>query len=287
VTSIDLQLEAGRVANAAGFRAIIVALDLDANGDRALPVARALAQLGDVPVELLTVSSPNVAEDLDIYELRRRAAANGWPEDCCTVVHDNHVARAIADHVEGQDGALLVMASTAKRPLSGHLLGSVSEHVLRTIKQPVLLVGPEVPENFTVTHPTLVACLDRTDVADAAVPAIVDWMATFGGAEPWVTEVLGSGAASSLPGANVSSHVRRYTKLLAEDGVAASWGVLYSGTPERRLEEFATHLTDPVFVATSVRLTDGRLHLRSTTRQLVQRSSRPVLVVPANHEGTS
>ena len=70
-------------------------------------------------------------------------------------------------------------------------------------------------------------------------------------------------------------------RLLADQGVPASWGVLCGDEADVRLEEFGDHVSDPIFVATSVRWTDGRLHWRSTTHQLVQRSTRPVLLVPA------
>ena len=44
---------------------LVVALDLASDGHRALPVVRALAELGVVDVELLTVSTPNLADDVD------------------------------------------------------------------------------------------------------------------------------------------------------------------------------------------------------------------------------
>ena len=137
-------------------------------GDRALPVARGLAELGEIPVELLTVSSPQLAEDVDVFELRRRAADNGWPDSCYTIAHDNHPARAIVDLVQRRDGALLVMATSAKPPLAGHLSGNVIEELLAAIDRPVLLVGPNVPSSYYVRRPTLVACVDHTDVAAAS-----------------------------------------------------------------------------------------------------------------------
>ena len=115
-----------------GFQSIVVALDLEEGGDRALPVARSLATRSDVRVELLTVASPNVPDDVDAYELRRRAETYGWPDAVCTVVHDDRPARGIAEHIAGRPGAVLVMATTAKSSLRKRLLGSVTEDVLRT-----------------------------------------------------------------------------------------------------------------------------------------------------------
>ena len=147
-----------------GFQSIVVALDLEDGGDRALPVARSLPTRSDVRVELLTVASPNVPDDVDAYELRRRAETYGWPDAVCTVVHDDRPVRGIAEHVAGRPGAVLVMATTAKSSLRKRLLGSVTEDVLRTVDRPVLLVGP------AVTHAEVAdvrAGASVTDDADA------------------------------------------------------------------------------------------------------------------------
>src|SRR4051794_15536300 len=62
------------------FKTLVVALDLEADGDRALPVVRALSRAGTVAVDLVTVSSPGLPAAADAYELEHRAVANGW--DC-------------------------------------------------------------------------------------------------------------------------------------------------------------------------------------------------------------
>ena len=264
-----------------GFTSLVVALDFEANGDRALPIARGLAELGGIPVELLTVSSPHLAADLDVFELQRRAADNGWPDNCYTIAHDNHPAQAIVAEVQRRDGALLVMATSAQPPLAGHLLGNVIEEVLEAIDQPVLLVGPNVPSSYVLRRPTLVCCVDDTDVAVASVPAIARWVGTFDGGETWVTEVIPTGSGAIRRASTASEHVRSLARLLTDQGLPAAWGVLCGDDADVRLEEFGDHVSDPVFVATSVRWTDGRLHWRSTAHQLVQRSTRPILLVPA------
>jgi hypothetical protein len=77
-------------------------------------------------------------------------------------------------------------------------------------------------------------------------------------------------------------HATDFARLLASSGVTASWNVVpCDGDPCSALLDCAATVSDPIFVATSMRWTDGRLHWHSTTRRLVQRSTRPVLVVPA------
>ena len=270
------------------FTTIAVALDLEANGDRALPVVRTLSELGDVEVELLTVDSPNVPLAVDDFELSRRATANGWPAHSYQALRSNDVAAAIVDHLRGRDEVLLVMATTAKRPVVGHLLGSVTERVLATIDQPVLLVGPGVPTELSWTAPTPVLCIDATDIAEEAVPTVASWIHTFRSARPCVAEVVAR--AELQPGAQRdpdSSHVRQYVSELRAAGLDPSLIVMYDEDPEAGLFGVAGRIAEPLLVTTSNRWTDGRLHWRSITRQLVHRSTAPILVVPARRHGTA
>jgi hypothetical protein len=77
-------------------------------------------------------------------------------------------------------------------------------------------------------------------------------------------------------------HAARFARLLAGAGVAAAAPEVLraDGDPSAALLDFGERISDPIYVATSMRWTDGRLHWHSTTRRLVQRSTRPVLVVP-------
>ena len=264
------------------FTSLVVALDLEANGDRALPVVRALARLADVAVELVTVSSPLVAEDIDSFELSRRATASGWPAHAYTVLHGDDVARALVDHVRGRHGSLLVMATSAKRPLVGRLGGSVSTRVLALTDRPVLLVGPMVSPRLRIARPTLVVGVGPMEHAGVAVSTIASWTQTFPGDDPWVVEVVPTAAGPADPAdVGAAAHLRPYVELLAGAGVRASSRVLQGGEPGFWLEDFAEHIADPILVATSARWTDGQLHWHSETRELVRHSTHPVLVVPA------
>ena len=146
--------------------------------------------------------------------------------------------------MERRNDALLVMATRAS--LAGPLLGNVIEEVLEAIDQPVLLVGPHVRRlGGRAPKPTLVVCIDHTDAAVTAVPAIARWVATFGATETWVTEVIPTGTAGSSSGDSSSEHVRHLARLLADLGVESSWGVLCGDEPDVRLEEFGTRLAIP------------------------------------------
>jgi nitroimidazol reductase NimA-like FMN-containing flavoprotein (pyridoxamine 5'-phosphate oxidase superfamily)/nucleotide-binding universal stress UspA family protein len=263
------------------FGSIVVALDLEAGGDRALPVVRGLARAGNLPVSLLTVSSPNLSEARDVYELRRRAEANGWPVEGCTVAHDNDAARAIVEAVERRDRPLLVMATSAKGPLKAQFLGGVTEDVLGLIDRPLLLVGPRVPSDFELAHPTPIVYAERGDVAEAAVAAIASWKRTFGGPDPVLAE-LGDAAAEAA-GARAPSPADSFSTLLAAEGIDAGRAVVDQDAVDSWLDGVASEVPDSVVVSTSARWADKHSRGRSTTRRIVQRSMRPVLVVPARY----
>src|SRR5215216_3660965 len=107
------------------FKTLIVALDLEADGDRALPVVQALARTGAVTVELVTVSSPGMPPAPDAYELIQRAQTFGWAHDVGTVVHDIDPALGLVQHVARRPEGLLVMATSARRPWASSLFDSV------------------------------------------------------------------------------------------------------------------------------------------------------------------
>ena len=227
------------------------------------------------------MSSPVVAEDIDGFELSRRATASGWPAHAYSVLHGDDVARVLVDHVRGRHGSLLVMATSAKRPLVGRLGGSVSARVLALTDQPVLLVGPMVSPRLGITRPTLVVGVGPMEHAGVAVSTIASWTQTFSGDDPWVVEVVETAGSVDPAAVGEAPHLRPYVELLAGAGVRASSRVLQGGEPGFVLEDFAEHVADPVLVATSARWTDGQLHWHSETRELVRQSTHPVLVVPA------
>ena len=78
-----------------------------------------------------------------------------------TVVEDDDVAAAIVDHVRNRQGTLLLM-STGATGLVSEVRHSVTGNVLARLTQPVLLLGPHVPDAVPLAAPTLLAGIDRT-----------------------------------------------------------------------------------------------------------------------------
>ena len=262
------------------FNSLIVATDLASAPDRALDVATKLAGLGQLSVEVLTVVPPGA--NPPHVERRRHASAESTGARL-TVAVDENVATAIVEHVRGREGALLVMDTAGAGLVSG-VRRSITGDLLGRLPQPVLLLGPSVPSEVPLATSTLVAGIDRTHADGPALSVITSWQRTFGGQPPRVVDVV---AASGWPAGTVDQATERrvldgIVEALASEGVDAAADVLHGADPVTSLLAFAEGLGDPVFLMTSDRWAGGPSHWYSTTRRLVQQSTRPVVVVPSD-----
>ena len=181
------------------FNNIIVVTNLEPNGDRALPVAAALGSLARIDVELVKVAPRSLSTAVDSCELSKRAVEHGWPANAARVIQADEYATAIAGEVNARPDALLIMATSAKHPLIGHVLGSVSEAVLQLVDRPVLLVGPHVPAELHWTRPTLVACVHPNVTTEELVAAVASWTHTFPASPPRIVEVVPEAGFGACP----------------------------------------------------------------------------------------
>jgi len=267
------------------FTSIIVASDLASNARRALAVARSLAGLGHLPIQLMTASAPPWMLEENTYELEGLADHMDVPEKFRVVEHDDDAGRAIARRVNDSDGSLLVLATSATAPGRRYFLGTLIESVLARVDRPVLLVGSNVPPTCRLETPTLVAYVDSTGAADATLPVIADWVQTFGGGRPCCAEVIAT-AADHWSDMRATSRLRQYADRLTEYGVDASWKVLHGGDPVAWLEDFAESVDDPVLVTSSASWTAWDNNWHSAIRCLVHAATRPVFIVPARQVAT-
>lgn len=180
----------------------------------------------------------------------------------------------------------MVMATSGTGLVPGSS-ASISGHVLSELRQPVLLLGPAVPDPLPLASPTLVVCTDRSHESGAALPVVESRQRTFGGDRPWVGEVR---PTTAWPVDATDDEVERRlvdatAAVLAEHGVDAGTCVLHGGDTSQYLLDFVETVDDAVLVATSDRWAGGPTHCYATTRQLVQRSPGPVLVIPADLPG--
>jgi nucleotide-binding universal stress UspA family protein len=263
---------------------IVVAIDVTTTEDRALSVALSLAHCGELPLELVTVVPRGAAKGCGRWELEERVRSLALGLHTTFVLEDDDAGAALAEHVGGRDGALLVLATTAKAAIDADHAGGVSEHVLSETRQPVLLVGPHVDTTRPLSSPALVVAVDGSGLASVAVPVVVSWWHTFGHIEPTFVEVIPyvPTIAAQAGRAVEAAHVRAYVARVAEDGVEAVGEVLYGDDAATALADHAAHAPGRIHVVAAERWAGAETHWRSTSRKLALRSTSPVLVVPAD-----
>jgi nucleotide-binding universal stress UspA family protein len=265
------------------FSSLVVPLDLSSAADHALPVARWLAQRGHLPIELVTVLPSETSGRREWWEFDERVRSLAQGPCSSYILEADDPGVAIAEHVSGRDGVLLVLATSAKAAVDEDYAGGVSEYVLAHVGQPVLLVGPRVDTAGPLSPPALVVGVDGSELATAALPIVVSWTRTFRGRNPTFVEVIpyvpaiAAQAGRGLEAKNVHDYVQR----LADAGVDSRGEVVYGDDAAAALVGLVEPIPGAVLVVTAERWAGAGTHWRSTSRKAAYRSTCPVLVVPA------
>lgn len=125
--------EPGPRENEAVFNPIVVAPCLASSAHRA---ARSLAELGDVPIQLLPVSAAWMTERIDSDERARTADDHGVTPRLCVIERGR--VPAIAGPMNSRHGSRPVMATTATSPVVDRGLGTVTPLVPAGADAPVV-----------------------------------------------------------------------------------------------------------------------------------------------------
>ena len=138
------------------FKTIVLGLDGSEFSDRAVPVAKELAQKDDARIEVVHVRELTagraggypVHPDEDELEanVRRQVDelnSSGIPSRLHLVTTVTHgPAHAIEDVAEEVHADLIVVGTRGHAPVAGLLLGSVTQRLLHIAPRPVLAVPP-------------------------------------------------------------------------------------------------------------------------------------------------
>ncbi len=127
---------------------LIAAVDPDAGTDRAVLAARTLARRTRLPVEVIHVVPPR---STSTWAYERQIDADSG--EVTTIVPGADVAAAIVELVQHRDGALLVL-STEAPSLVSRFRRSVTGDILSALRQPVLVLGPHVPRQVSLSAVT-------------------------------------------------------------------------------------------------------------------------------------
>ena len=209
----------------------------------------------------------------------RPSIVSRLPVETLTVAEDRDVAATIVEHVRSREGALLVM-TTGGTFLLTKARRSITNDVLERLRQPVLLLGAHCAQPVRLDASTLAVGVDPSRDERPAVEIVRSWRKTFGSSRVLLVDVV---AESSWPAAAADDAARERAEATAHTipGIDAETTVLQSNDPAAALVAFGERHDDAILVLTSDRW-PGRSHWYSTTRRVVQLSSRPVLVVPSD-----
>lgn len=259
------------------FDRILVPVGPAPVAERALVVALELVRRTGVPLRLLRVVTPGDETELPAGV---RALAD-LPADVGIRVRGyGSIARAVIAAVE--PGTLICMSSHGGYGPARTLIGGVTEEVLRSVEEPVLVVGPRVRQDVPLGEGRIVACLDESPYSERTLEPAQRWSRAFG-FPLWLVQL----APSPGPGVDEAmsdnlSPERRLDALSRRLGGTQGWCVLRDRHPRRALAAMAGDVPIAAFVmATHGRTGWTRVLAGSVTAATVHRATVPVLVVPA------
>jgi len=301
------------------YRSVIIPLDGSRLSEAILPYARAIAQAFHCPVDLLQVIEPETIETLgdpgrgsflDVVEadLRRstkdylntvRASFDtGSSVDCHIEV--GNPAEVIMKRAEQASEALIAMSTHGRSGLQRWYVGSVADKVLRTSKNPMLIVkgGEQVEsseETATACIERLLLCLDQSPLAELAVPhavalaealgARLDLMCVYTAltrAEPGEGFLPNYETMTATLRHEARGYLEKQASTLEHMGLGQVNCIVQEGDAAAEIIDVAHKMEENLVVMSSHgRSGIGRWVLGGTTDRVVRYSKDPVLVIRA------
>lgn len=255
---------------------ILVPLDFSAEADRALPIARALADAAGHRLEVIVVSGCPPQADRDAGEVAWHARNVQVEVDAIHVDTGDDVPGGIMAEADVRDATLCV-ATHVRGPASDLVMHSVANELVRR-DGPIVLVGPEVRRAHRRVG-SILACVDGTASSTGVVPAVAAW-ATAMDVKARVVQVV---VAAEDPSAGRPA-ASAWAELQAT-GVDAHWDLMEDDHPAERILLAAAEMDAPLVViggrGPHHRGGLGHAPLGEVARDVVRHSPHPVLVVPA------
>lgn len=261
------------------FNRIIVPVDGSSASWRAAEVGDRLAVACDADLEVIHVE--HLLDDRQREQLADRIATTQWVGDppALTFVPERFdIPEAIADHLTGVNGGMLVMASTG-RGRSEAVLGSVAAEVLTLTYGPMIVVGPEVDVDATFAGTHLMVTVDGSRFSETALGLAGAWGIAME-LRPWVIGVL-EPSESVSPDVMESNHVALLAhRLQARTGRQTEFEVLHGRRPARAITDFA-RTVGARFIVLSTHGRSGlaRLAVGSVAAGVVRHAPCPVVLM--------
>lgn len=257
---------------------IVVPLDGSEFAERALPVARALAERLGSGLLLVTTRSDHDPEPPEDYLARVVESTPGLPTRTL-VIHEGPTAAAIALVAREHPGRVVCMTTHGRGGLRWAVLGSVAEEVVRQSSDPVVLVGRRCWTSWPTAPAGLVVCTDGSATSREIVPHACEWAKALG-LEVRIAEVTHPLDVESAthPGAVLQPLVDQ----ARTEGVTAHAVLLRSSYPAGALVDYAESLPASMLAMSSHGRTGlARVAFGSVTMGVLNTAPCPVLVTRA------
>jgi len=292
------------------FSEILVPLDGSDAGAQILPLVRALSERLQLPVRLLAcvageahrgaewVHRTDLARDYLAQAATLLTAAGVQVEMLVTQGDDpavQIVSAAQAPH------ALVVMSSHGHSGVKRWLLGSVTERVLQSTRQPLLIARAHAGDGADeVALQTVVVPVDGSTLAEGALPEAVRFARALGASLMLVQALAGDidyylhpesfGGAARDRAEELEGQAQDYLAALAERvrnmGATSVETQLLHGDPATVLVDCLSTLPGHLVVMTTHgRSGLGRWVLGSIAGRLARHNDGPVLILPAANPG--
>ena len=292
------------------YSKVILPLDGSELAQRALPYAKSFSSAFSVPLELVRAADGGAQDALQhLARVRDELRAEGFA--ATTTALSGQAGPAVVDWACADPRALLVMSTHGRGGLARMALGSVTDRVLHTTPNPILIVRPGTETPAVRIH-TIVVPLDGSELAELSLPhatalasawdASVELVYVTTSAEAHRDRISGAVRGRTAFGdpqeqiardfaqaddENAEAYLERMRLRLALDHPEArtvhTRRIRHDDPAQAIIDRTANGAT-LVVMTTHGRTGIGRLVLGSVTDQVVRHGSAPVLVVRQHHE---
>jgi nucleotide-binding universal stress UspA family protein len=280
------------------FDDILVPTDGSECAELAAEYARDLATRDGATVHALCVADSRTLENAPHAERVREERADLAERTCADLsaagipveqaVRTDVPHRAILEYATDREIDLIVMGTHGRTGVERHLLGSVTEKVVRLSDVPVLTVKAMDEDAVTYPYGDVLVPTDGSDGAAAAIDTAVDIASTYDARLHALSVVdpmaMGFDVRSEVIGERLEDAARTAVGTVEERAANASVSEIETaveyGTPYREIRTYVTENdVDLVVMGTQGRSGIERYLLGSVAEKTVRTSPVPVMTV--------
>lgn len=261
------------------FDRILVPLDGTTVATGALDAAEKLADRWGAEIEVLTLLRWG-DESFQLDETVTRQAERIEHERSIDI---RPVSYSVADDIAAEFDVVentVVVMSTMARGRSAGIISNVAEDVMRHIRKPMLLLGPndEITDNWPAGP--LCVCTDGSDFAESIIPFSAAWAESLD-LEPVVLTVIDPSKVpagiSQVAETNAAVHVARQMEEMLGTGV--NYDALHGHDVAKAIVDYAEHNdASMIALATHGRSGVDRVRYGSVAMGVIRQATCPVLI---------